>query len=442
MTVVFDALGYEAIGQTIHEQGWREYFKNGPQREPFYPFTIAVSMDIASHFGISYQLIQKIFQVISLCITQILLYILLGKLSIPRGIKAGALLYFGFSPGLVNAAMSLFSEIMVFPAVPLLILAAVWAWRNIQREGKIHAVGMGTVVAMAFVLAIFNKGIFQYVFLAFLIPFCILCLRSLLRHKKKVFFNSFIFLITVFMIVQTCVNGFKWMNKKYNGHFEFTDRYSHLLFGNAYKRGRPLNAEIFWSQVASIPGGGVCRRFFSEERCQYADFYGADQERGRPLADALESIPQGRRDTEALRLAIQKILDHPFQYTLFTALEFPKMLFWESAQIGFVQYPAGLSRLFSVGLFKDSLRLIVSFLTIFSFIFVLCSVYRYRFQLYELTPSAEEVQICFFVSLTIFTYAGLYSFFSIVTSYALPLGSLYLLCIAYTFSKIFSPRKI
>ena len=27
MTVVFDALGYEAIGQTIHEQGWRNILK-------------------------------------------------------------------------------------------------------------------------------------------------------------------------------------------------------------------------------------------------------------------------------------------------------------------------------------------------------------------------------------------------------------------------------
>lgn len=442
MAVMFDALDYEGIGRSIYEHGWPEYFRNGPQREPFYPWTIAVSMDIAGRLGISYLFIQRILQVISLFITQVFLYILLGKLNISPGIKLGTLLYFGFSPGLVNAAMSLFSEIMIFPSVPLFLLAIVWAWRNILHNEKINAVWVGVVVALTFLLAIFNKGIFQYVFLAILMPFGIVCLGAFLKRKKKVFVNSLIFLITAFVIVQTGVNSFKWMNKKYNGHFEFTNRYTHLLFGNAYKRSRPLTSEIFWSQVTSIPGAGVCRRFFNEERCRYADFYGADYFRGEALAELITDVPKEKKDAEILRLTFKEIFEHPFQYIFFMGLEFPKMLFWESTQIGFVEYPLWLQKLFVSRLFKDGIRLVVSLMTIFSLIFVLIHIYQHRSQLGDSTFQGQEIQICFFAFLIIFIYAGLYSFFSIVTRYALPLGSLYVMCIAYTFSKIFSRGNI
>ena len=513
MAVVFDALGYESIGRTIKEQGWLEYFRAGPQREPFYPWTIAVSMGVADRLGVSYQFIQKIFQILGLFVTQILLWILLGKLNVARNMKLVVLLYFGFSPGLVNAALSLFSEIMVFPTVLMFLGAIVWAWRALLRPEKINAVQVGAVVALTFLLAIFNKGIFQYVFWVLLIPFGVICLQARRQHAPKVFLNRLVFLITALVIVQACVGGFKGMNKKYNGNFVFTDRYSHLLFGNAYKRSRPLTPEVFGSQVASIPGGGVCRRFFTEKQCRYSDFYGADNFRMDTLMQILyaqenidilrltleelfnypwvqevspqegdikilqltlrdhferpskkhniknkradeilglvlegifieppppKNFSEEERNSAILQLTFKEILSNPFQYVLFMGMEFPRMFFWESTQIGFVEYPKWLYKIYTAEVFRGGLRLIVSLMTIFSLIFVLLHTFRHRVRLFDLTPAGYEIQICFFVLLTIFAYAGLYSFFSIVTRYALPLGPLYLLCIAYTFSKIFS----
>ena len=187
-----------------------------------------------------------------------------------------------------------------------------------------------------------------------------------------------------------------------------------------------------------LSGRRVCRRFFSEERCQYADFMVLTKN-GKTIGRRWKVFP-GRRDTEALRLAIQKILDHPFRVYAIYSTRISQDAILGISPNRLCSISGGLSRLFSVGLFKDSLRLIVSFLTIFLFIFVLCSVYRYRFQLYELTPSAEEVQICFCLT-HYFHLCWTLFFFSIVTRYALPLGSLYLLCIAYTFQKYFHREK-
>ena len=39
-----DAIGYEQLGRLIHTQGFVAYFQTGPNREPFYPSLVALSM--------------------------------------------------------------------------------------------------------------------------------------------------------------------------------------------------------------------------------------------------------------------------------------------------------------------------------------------------------------------------------------------------------------
>ena len=176
--------------------------------------------------------------------------------------------------------------------------------------------------------------------------------------------------------------------------------------------------------------GGESAADFQWRTVPVCRFYGADQG-GKTIGNA-GSIPR-KEDTEALRLAIQKILDHPFDIRYLQHSNFPRCYFGNRPKSALFNIRR-VGRLFSVGLF-GIVRLIVSFLTIFLLsLFVFCL--SISFQLYELTPSA--VQICF--CLTHYFHLCWTLFFFNCLRYILPLGSLYLLCIVY-FSKCFHREK-
>ena len=82
MTIAYDGKEYVRLGYLIAHQGWEEYFKTGPNREPIYPFLISTSLHLETTLHIAYQDIQKIIQVTLLFIAQILLYVLLRRLQI------------------------------------------------------------------------------------------------------------------------------------------------------------------------------------------------------------------------------------------------------------------------------------------------------------------------------------------------------------------------
>src|SRR3990167_10242285 len=72
MFISADAIGFERLGDVIYRNGWVEFFKTGPNREPLYPLTIAISMYWADCLNISYQTIQKIFHIFLLFTTAFL----------------------------------------------------------------------------------------------------------------------------------------------------------------------------------------------------------------------------------------------------------------------------------------------------------------------------------------------------------------------------------
>jgi len=37
MIIEYDAIAYESLGKMLAQQGWVEFFRSGPHREPFYP---------------------------------------------------------------------------------------------------------------------------------------------------------------------------------------------------------------------------------------------------------------------------------------------------------------------------------------------------------------------------------------------------------------------
>jgi len=63
MQISQDAIGYKNLGSLIYHEGWQEFYRTGPHYEPLYPFTISLSMGLADKLSVSYQLVQKLFQV-------------------------------------------------------------------------------------------------------------------------------------------------------------------------------------------------------------------------------------------------------------------------------------------------------------------------------------------------------------------------------------------
>jgi len=437
MSIVFDAYGYEQLGKLIYEQGWTAYFKNGPEREPFYPATIAFSMMLADAFHIHYHWIQKIIQILFLFSSQLLMLVLLNRLGVAHFIKLLTILYMGCSPALINATFSLFSEIIAVPFVLLVILCLVLSWKALYREGRRPCVMWAGLSAFSFVLLIFGKGAFQYVFWVCLIPFVCIFIRALVRQEKIMARNVVIYLAIVVSVVNVCLVTFKWMNKTYNGHFAFTSRYNVVFLGSAVKRSKPLTGPIVLSHLASIPGNGVCRMFFTQQQCDYADWSGAIDATSDDRARLLSPFPEKKRDEMAIRLALVNIREHPFQNFLFMMLEAPKMFFWESTRIGFVEYPGWLSNVFTARLFRFGLRFVVFLWTAVSIVFLCAHVCRHRKTLFDPLREATSLRTGLFVLLVIFSFTVIYASCYIITRYALPVASLFLLSNAVFFHQVY-----
>jgi hypothetical protein len=294
-------------------------------------------------------------------------------------------------------------------------------------------VSIALLTAVAFLGATVAKGIFQYIFLVAVIFWVAAAIVAWMRQRKQICFNIIIYLIVSVVAYNSAVISFKLANARYNGHFVFTDRFSDLLYGNAVKRSKPLTGRIFIAHLTSIPGGGVCRRFFSDDECRYCEFNAADEFRG-VVPGLIKGVPAEKVESTIIHEAWLKAKERPFQYVLFMGIEGLRMFFWESTQIGFVIYPEPLQKLFGLSFFKDGLRLIVSLLTMLAFIAVIADVYRRRRCWAKGSGTQGDVIRAVLIA-TILVYIGLHSLFSIVTRYALPIAPLYLLCIAHWIDK-------
>src|SRR3989338_11383902 len=70
MVIAMDALSYEKLGDLLNKEGWAGYLKDGPNREPFYPLLVSISMQIAARLNVHYDVIQKIIQILFFFLTQ------------------------------------------------------------------------------------------------------------------------------------------------------------------------------------------------------------------------------------------------------------------------------------------------------------------------------------------------------------------------------------
>ena len=434
-----DAIGYEQLGTMLYKQGWVEYFRTGPNREPIYPFLISISMRTADGLSISYHLIQKIIQVALLFATQILVFFILRKIKIKPLLEAVILLYVGFSPAIINAAFSLFSEIASYPFVPGIIIASALSWRSIHSDTR-RSLSFSALAAFLFAMATFSRGVFYYIYYVFLIPFIVLMVVSFVKEKRRACINSIISIISAVVVFHLCIIPYKWMNKIYNGQYEITDRSVRLLYGNASKRARPLTSRVLLAHLASIPGSGVCQMFFNYDECKYCEFQVVDGIHSRELPPLLTEVPIGQVNKKIVKITTQLVFKHPFQYVTFMFIEGARLFFWESTRIGNVIYPVWLQNLFEYRLFKDPLRLLVSLMSIFGFIYLFIYVSQNITKVFS--ALADDCLIySFFILLMIILYIGCYSLFSTVTRYALPIAPLNLISIALLCEQVMVEKK-
>jgi len=432
MKISQDAIGYERLGLMIHEEGWKEYFITGPNNEPFYPFTIAFSMKIADLFSISYQLVQKIIQLVFLFTTQILILYALNKLRINNAIKLGAVLYFGFSPAMVNSSLILFSEILVYPFVVAAVLFGTLSWSAIHNSNSKRIASLSFCTSCAFGLAALDRAIFQYVFLLFLIPYFFIAIGSAIKQNRILFLRSILYILVAVLTFNSFIIPFKLANKRFNGSFKFVYDHSGGVFGCAAKRAEKLTFRTLLVNLASIPGERFCRLFFTDKECWACEYHMADYHTRQTLGRLLEKTPKDEIRSKTFSLAFKKAIENPWQQILLIGLEALKMPFWESAQIGFVQYPIWLQNLFNFKLFKNALRLLMTVLTYCALIIMILKVFKQRQILFSpQSRNIPDIIMLFIILWVIITYTALHSVLLIINRYSLPLVPLYIIGIAY-----------
>lgn len=438
MVIAFDSIGYERLAKILYQNDWIGYFKDGPNREPLYPFVISFSMRLADLGGVPYQTILRFIQIAILVLTQVLTLWLLGKFQIRPIIKALTILYIGISPALVNSALSMYSEIVAYPLILGALLISVFAWQSLDRKndpGKIALYGMA--LAVSFALLTLTKGICEVIFPVFLLPFIYLLVQVIKKKDRRKTMAVTAFLLTAFLVYYSVIQGYKSLNEKYNGNFVLTDRGAWPLYGNTSRRMDDLTARQFLVAMAYVPGEGFCQKLFKEQECRYWSYRESDR-RGMSKLDELTRMGLSGEEIKKklMELSFQEILKNPFQYAFFMLLEALKMFFWESTRIGWVVYPAWLTGLFNFETFKNFLRLTVSVLSLFSFVFIAVQLFKKKRE-----PANEEKTTLFFIFYFITLFVGSHTFFFTLTRYSLPIAPLFVILLAVALSNITSTKS-
>jgi len=422
MIICFDSINYQDLGRLIQNHGFLAYFKNGPNREPLYPFLVSASMAIEQITGLAYVKIMAIFGVLIMFLTQVLTYRILRILNIGTGICVLVLSYFALSPALNNASFSLYSEITALPIILGIIMTSAVAWEAITKNKRQEALIYGALLGMILTLATFVKAAFECITPVYLIIFFACVIASEAKQSFKRITTLLFCLAAAFSFFYVPITGYKWLNLHYNGNFAITNRGSWALYGSTARRMEPLTFKRFAEALAYAPGEGVCNSLFGAQECDFWSYRKSDEFGYAKSNDSSATL---------INLSTQKALHNPFQYTLLTAIEGLKMFFWESTQIGFVSYPHWLQKIYDTRIFNNGLRFLVSLIS-------LAAVVVVWFQ--SLRPPSSPIG--FLIGLLIFLYISFFSFFFILTRYALPIAPLYLICIGIWLNQKLAPKKI
>jgi hypothetical protein len=423
MSLSADAQGYADLAGMFLTQGFKGYFETGPHREPLFPLLVSVAMRLGDLSGISWQVIEKFFHLAVILLTQGLMFLVMRRLKM-SGMAVGlVLLYFGFSPAMVNSGMSLFSEVLAYPFVLIVVLAAVLAWED-RAKGWPGALLWSVCFAAGALGLIMIKASFEVGYLIFLLPFIVVGVLYLFKTERAAGVYVLLFVVTAVFLVSAACHGYKSLNKKYNGQYILTDRGPWTLYGNTFKRVQPQALKYLKAGLAYVPGEGFCRKRFSEQECSYWAFQHSDAEgvrRSHELASKGAGCDAINKTLVKESLALAG--GRPLQYGLFYMIEGLKVFFWESTRIGFVEYPAWLATLYEKQLLKDGLRLAVSALTFFGFFSCIVFLFMRKFP--------ADVRMALFCLLWMLcAWNSVYMFASYLTRYIFPVVPLFLIVIS------------
>ena len=439
MVIEHDARGYEYFGSLINHKGWIEYIRTGPNREPVYPFLIALSMRISEHFSILYQLVQRILQIFILFSAQLLLWQFLKELKINRWLTAIMIAYFGISPSIINSSLILFSEIVAYPLVLLVILLSCRGWLLIQeKEGNkfiFTAIGLGLVLA----LLTLAKGAFEIIGVLLLMPFGLLAIKNLFDQERKVFQRSIIFLLISFLFFYTPIVLYKSLNKKYNGQFVLTDRGSWALYGNTARRMQPLTPRQWLAALAFVPSWQFCTSVCTQPECEYWSFIPSDKLGADKRNELSQVMSPNQVDHKLFILSIQKILENPVQYFLLMIIESLKMFFWEFPWALYVIYPAWIYQVYQLTFLQWFFYLAVPIVTFMTVMYLVKFVWRH--QTHVFSKADESISILFFITVFMTSFMFVHSFFFILSRYILLLSPLYLISTAVFIQHIFLKKS-
>lgn len=434
MVIVNDAIGYEQLGKLLAEDGWREYFRTGPHREPLYPWMVSVAMRLEDCFSVSYQTIQKILQILILLLTQILTIVILKKLKVASGLVSLIVLYGGFSPALVNTAFSLYSEISTFPLILSIVLLSHQSWKSLQglrnRRGVVLLAGG---VGIFLTLMTFVKGIFEAVVPFLLLPYFIFAIRCVIKKEKYLFRQVFLFLMVVSVTFYGPITFYKFANKRYNGVFTLTDRGPWALYGNTARRLEPLTAKQWLVALSYASSKELCRELFTEEECLFWSPALSDFLAHQKLAELRKTdlSPDGINGA-LIKLSLEKIFTRPGPYLLLTGLEAFKMFFWESTKMEIVAYPDWLERLYHFKPFSYGTSFFMAWLTFLALLHLIKFLWSQQKTFLGAPGILQESKILLsWILLLIVLFTGAHSFFHILPRYILPLAPLYLIAIAF-----------
>jgi hypothetical protein len=437
--VVYDSSGYEGLGKMIAHQGWAEFLRDGPQREPMFPWLIALSMRMGDWWGISYYYPFKLIGLIFLSLTMIFSYRLMRMLSISRWLACLFVFYLGISPTMSTSCMRLWSEFAAYPWVVLAVIWTIKSWEILEkpsngRREDLKVMGHAAMVALMFLGVMSVKAIAEGVLLLYLWPFY---WRAFTFWRSKNFIKArqaAVFCLAVLTIFEVPVCAWRASNYHYNGEFAFTNRGDWALYGNTARRMQPLTLKRLGAAVAYVPPMGLCPSLFGDEDCNFWTARYSDdliaQKRDELSARGINGDAASKYFIDS---SFKMILSNPAQAVLLMFIEAHEMFFWEPIT-SFEVYPPWLSHIFYSPLFVNTMMTIVAFLSWTSCVFAFFCLCR-RLGKSGLPDNGHEAALLWVFNF-IFWYMGLYSLYFILDRYSYPLISLYVALIAFLTHRI------
>jgi len=107
---------------------------------------------------------------------------ILRKLEIHPLIILTIIFYIGFCPAIVASALNLFSEIAAYPFVVGIILMSFCYW----KESRVK---QAVILGLCFLGAAFVRGVFEFIFPLFILPFIIFIGRKWLKEGRREVIN-------------------------------------------------------------------------------------------------------------------------------------------------------------------------------------------------------------------------------------------------------------